>query len=246
MSTGIIDSSARICSANGALDPGELLRLMDEWSIARAVVAPSDEMVAVYNEEGNRRIAEIVRAHPNRLSGLAVANPWYGANAAQMLEAALGGGLVGLYLHPGLQGFHLTDDIVNPLIQTCIAYEKPIYSHTGTPVCAMPFQMAELARRHPDAVFIMGHAGWSDFCLYDVVPACRQAPNIVVETSCAFASAIGRFVQEIGVDRVIFGTGYPRSRHRFEVNKMRGLDLTEEVYRQVMGDNAARLWGIGG
>lgn len=66
-----------------------------------------------------------------------------------MLRSAFADGLCGLYVHPGLQGFHLTDGIIDPLVEVCVKHNLTIYNHTGTPVCAMPFQIAEIARRHP-------------------------------------------------------------------------------------------------
>ncbi len=241
----IIDSAVRLPSRNSKSQLDDLLKQMDEWSISHAIIGPSEELTAVYNEEGNRRLIELMQTYPDRFSGLAVANPWYGEKAARVLESAFEDGLVGLYLHPSLQGFHLTDEIVDPLVEVCVAHDKTIYSHTGTPICSMPFQLAELARRHPQARFVMGHVAWSDFCAYDVIPAALQARNIFVETSCAGPSFVGRLISEIGAERVVFGSAYPRSRYRFEVNKITDLNLRSEALRKVMCENARALWSIG-
>jgi len=239
-----IDSAVCLPCEDGVPQVNGLLQQMDEWSVSHAVVAPSDELVAVYNEAGNGRIVEVVRGHPDRLSGLAVANPWYGAKAVTILQSAFEQGLIGLYLHPGRQGFHLTDEIVDPLVEACIAHDKPIYSHTGTPICAMPFQLAELAARHPKATFVMGHSAWSDFCGYDVIPAAGQAGNILVETSCTTGNFLRRLISEIGAERVVFGSAYPRSRYRHEINKITRLGLSSEILEKVMCENAKRLWKI--
>jgi predicted TIM-barrel fold metal-dependent hydrolase len=53
--------------------------------------------------------------------------------AVDELKRAFDAGLVGLYLHPGRQGFHLTEAVVDPLIEVCGERGKPVYSHTGTP-----------------------------------------------------------------------------------------------------------------
>jgi len=218
---------------------------MDEWSVDRAVIAPSDEFVAIYNDEGNRRIGDLARLHPDRFSGLAVANPWYGNKALDCLRRAFEDGMVGLYMHPGRQGFHLTERVIDPLIELCIEYSRPIYSHTGAPVCSMPHQLAELAGRHPDAQFIMGHAAWSDFGGYDAIPAVNQASNITVEMSCTAPGFVGRFICEVGPGRALFGSAYPRSRYAFEIPKIKGLNLPRDVYEKLMSGNARRLWRIG-
>ena len=64
---------------------------------ATAVVAPTGGLVAVYNEEGNWQTNRAVERHPDRLLGLAVANPWYGAKAVDILRAAFDRHLAGLF-----------------------------------------------------------------------------------------------------------------------------------------------------
>lgn len=218
-------------------------KTLDEWGIDHAVIAPSDEFVAVYNEEGNDRIAALVKAVPDRFSGLAVANPWYGPRAENILKKAFDQGFCGLYLHPLRQGFRLTEAVVDPLIRICIERDRPIYSHTGTPVVAEPFQLAELARRFPAARFVLGHGAYTDFW-YDVVEAMRQAPNIFLESSCQAAPIIQEAVDAVGAERVLFGSGFPRSRPAVELRKIDLMTLTAEARTKILHGNAARLWRI--
>lgn len=217
---------------------------MNEAGIDHAVVAPSTEHVTVRNEEGNSLMAALIATYPKKLSGLAVANPWYGKKAVCLLKTYFEQGLVGLYLNPERQGFHITEALIDLLMEVCITYHKPVYCHTGTPVCAMPFQLAELARRFPSVSFVMGHAGWSDFSGYDVIPAAQQAPNILIETSCTTGSLVRDLIETLGPDRVLFGSGYPQSRPKLEIGKIKYLKLRPAILRKLMCDNARKLWGI--
>lgn len=124
-----------------------------------------------------------------------------------MLRQAFEQGLVGLYLHPARQGFQLVESIVDPLIDVCRIYGRPVYSQTGTPVCAMPFQLAEMARRFPSVTFVLGHAGYSDFSGYDVIPAAKHSSNILVETSCTGGGLVQTAIDELGPERVLFSSG---------------------------------------
>ncbi len=240
----IIDSAVRFRSGGGAFKVMEWLKEAKTWGIVHSVAAPPDEFVAVYNERGNELMAGVVKRYPRRFSGLAVANPWYGKKAVTLLRKAFDAGLSGLYLHPGRQGFHLTESIVNPLIQVCRDYAKPVYSYTGTPVCCMPFQLAELARRFPQVSFVLGHFAWSDFCGYDVIPACKQAPNIYIETSCATGGMVRAALDALGPERILFGSGYPRSLPEHEFEKIRPLKLPDDVLRRYFTENAKRLWQV--
>ena len=238
-----IDSAVQLLYKNGKPDIDAWTEQMERWKISHAVIVPAQEHVTVFNREGNEQIAKLVKTSPDRFSGLAVANPWYGKKALEILKQAFESGLRGLYLNPARQGFHLAEHIIDPLVKLCVKYGKPVYSHTGTPVFSMPFQLAELARRFPEARFVMGHAGWSDFW-YDVIPAARQAENILVETSCTTGGMVLNFIDSLGADRVIYGSGYPQSLPERELNKILQLELAKDVLKKIMYGNASSLWGI--
>lgn len=240
----IIDSAVCLDAADGSLLIDPWMLLASKWGIRHAIVAPMDAMVAVDNEAGNAATRELVRQRPAEFSALAVANPWYGGRALEMLNAAFDAGAVGLYLHPGRQGFRLSDAVVDPLIAVCADRDKPVYVYTGTPVCSEPFQLAELARRFPRVTFVMGHMAWSDFSGYDAVPAARQAPNIVIESSCTVASLVQAAIDELGAERVLFGSGYPRSRPGHEIAKLHELRLSPRQRALFLHDNARRIWRI--
>lgn len=240
----LIDSSVCLTSRQGALETKGYHAAAKACGITHAVVAPMDALVTLFNEEANRQTAALIRRHPRRYSGLAVVNPWQGGKGAALLETAFRQGLAGLYLHPARQGFRLTETIVHPLMDVCARFRKPVYCHTGTPVCSEPFQLAELARRFPGVPFVMGHAAWSDFSGYDVMPAMRQAPNILVETSCTTGALVAEMIRVLGPDRVLFGSGHPRSHPRVETDKLTRLNLATAIRARVMAANARQLWAI--
>jgi predicted TIM-barrel fold metal-dependent hydrolase len=240
----LIDSCARPRFVDGRLDTASLLEEMDRAGIQRAVIAAPDEFVCLRNDEGNQLILDAVHHHADRLSGMAAVNPWHGSQGAAALSGWLDKGLVGLYLNPVRQGFLLTESLLDPLLEVCAAHGTPVYSTIGTPVVAMPFQLAEVARRHPRVTFVLGNASWTDFCGYDVIPACRQAANILVDPSCAIGPSVAGFVEALGPARILFCTAYPRSRHEMEVAKIRGLGLDPAALQAVFHDNAAALWRL--
>ncbi len=239
----IIDSSLRFRAHEMEAEIPALLDTMEKTGISHAVISPSDEYVAVYNSEGNEIIERIVRRFPDSFTGLAVVNPWYGDKGCDILRSAFEENLSGLYLHPGRQGFKLTDSIVFPLIEICAIFQKPVYAYCGTPICAMPFQLAELARSFPQVGFVLGHSSWSDFW-YDVEPAAAQTDNITIETSCTTGGMVKLFVESLGDSRVIFGSGYPRSMQENEMKKIKRLNFSSDVYSKIMFENAQALWGI--
>ncbi len=213
---------------------------MDALGIARAWIAPPDECVAVYNRRGNEMIAQAVAAHPTRLVGYAVANPWYGAAAVEELERAFRSGLRALFLLPPVQGFQLSDPLVDPLIEVAIAHRAPVYAHTGTPICSEPFQLAALARRHPEARFIMGHMGYADFW-YDGPHAAAMADNIWLETSFMDGDVIAAAIRQLGAHRFLFGSTAPLSAVSPELEKIRSLPIPAVALAKILAGNAEAL-----
>ena len=239
----IIDSSVRFTTDDFEQDMQAWLSEMERWDIAFSVITPSDPYVVVFNHEGNDLMYAVAAKHQDKCSCMAVANPWYGEKALRFLEDAFEKGFCGLFLHPGRQGFTLSEKIVYPLVELCEHYNKPVYTSSSTPICAMPFQLAETARHFPGAVFILGYGGWSDFWT-DIIPAAQQSDNICVETSCTTGGMVYALIDALGAERVVFGSGYPRSMPEIELKKINRLNLSSDVYEKIMHDNAYRLWGI--
>jgi uncharacterized protein len=221
----------------------DLVQKMDQAGIDRAVIGPVNEHITVYNREGNQYIHEAVSRFSGRLIGFATANPWYGPPAVDELRRAFDDGLRGLTLNTALQGYFIHDELVHPLIHVAAEYQAPVYFHTATPIFALPFQLAELARCFPQVNFIMGHLGAADFWT-DVVPAASQSPNIYLETSLRSGIAtIRNAVKAVGAGRVLFGSSAPESEPEIELAKLRLVELPPDQERQVLGNNMLRLLG---
>lgn len=220
-----------------------LLNNMDENGISRAVVVPVEEYLSVYNEEGNAYILEQTRLHPDRLFGFAVANPWYGLKACDMLERYLEEGLVGIKFNSTVQGFKINEDIVFPLIEIAARRSVPVYFHTGTPITAMPFQLYDLARRYPEVNFIMGHCGWSDFW-QDMQYIASHSENIWFETSLSYTSRTESLLPETcGCQRIIFGSDSPHSNAGLEIKKVLMTQVNDNMHKKILSGNIRFLLG---
>jgi len=169
------------------------------------------------------------------------ANPWWGTEAEEEVRRALDAGAAGLKLHPALQGFHVTDPIVHPLVELAAGRRKPVYFHTGTPVCCEAYQLAELAMRYPAASFIMGHTAFSDFW-NDIVAVGRAAPNIWFETSLHWPSFVAGMVKDLGSARIVFGSDHPRCAMPVEIDKIRRYVPDRSDQENILWRNGRRLF----
>ena len=222
------------------IEPAKLIALMDRHGIQRAMLSPVDRWLAVDNREGNDTLLSWIRRWPDRFWGYATANPWYEARAIAELERALDEGLCAIKLHPARQGFMLLEPMVNPVIALAQRRRVPVYVVTGVPIASMPLQLAELARRFPEAVFIMGRSGRTDFAL-DLIPSVRQASTIYVETVYNLPDTLEAVVQAIGVERVVFASDAPFTNLELEVGKLDRMTVGPEARAAILGGNLARL-----
>jgi uncharacterized protein len=240
----IIDAHAHI--GNGRyknITPNELLHQMDDNGINHAVICPIEEQITAFNRDGNDYILKQVGLYPDRFTGFAVANPWFGDIALVELKRAIEGGLRGLKLHPTYQGFSMNDPIIYPFIELVDRYKLPVYAHTGTAHFGEPFKLVELARMFPEVVFIMGHSGSSDFWS-DLSRSHQFAPNILFETSRNGPSKYVNLLNNIGPDYIIFGSNIPETFYHLELTSIYEVIENQSDLEKILWKNMARVLGM--
>jgi hypothetical protein len=239
----IIDAHCHVgagvtCSQNA----DDLLREMDRHKVDSAVIVPMDKYIAVLNREGNERILSAAAKHPKRFIPFVTVNPWYGEQAVSELSRCFRLGAAGVKLHPSIQGFQITDAIVFPVVERAIEHGMPIYFHTGTAVCSSPFQLTELAMRYPEGTFIMGHAAYADYW-NDVASSVKAVPNIYIETSQHLPVFIRALVQEVGADRVIYGSDSPKADMAIEIEKITRYIESADDLERIFNKNMSKILG---
>lgn len=219
----------------------ELLKNMDLNEIEISWICPDRKYIAMYNEQGNEYISKAVQAYPDRFLGFAVASPWLESREIKnILTFAKNNGLSGLKINTKIQGVTLLDESILYMVSIVQEFDWPVYCHTGTPVTAMPLQLAELADKFPSVNFIMGHGGFSDFW-YDVPDVMSRCPNVYLETSFIPPSQIQNNININGGDRVVFGSDWPYSDINFELTKNKMLKIDQNTRLKILEKNSTRL-----
>jgi 5-carboxyvanillate decarboxylase len=129
------------------LDLGELrLRDMDQTGIARQLLLLTAPGVQVFEADtavglarsSNDELAEAIRQHPDRFSGLAAIAPQDPAAAAKELERGVKTlGLKGAVVNSHTRGEYLDDPKYWRIFEAAEALHVPIYIHPTTPPAAM-------------------------------------------------------------------------------------------------------------
>ncbi len=217
----------------------DLLQKMNRAGVDRAVIQPADRMLVVDNVEGNQMMLKMAKHHPDRLIASCTANPWFGQRAVDALLSAIEQGSRMIVFAPSLQGFILGDEILTPLLDAVAGKQIPIYVHTGPHLHSTPWQLANVAERHPNLPFLMGHSGATDF-LNDIPNAASSMANIYLESSFARPFTMKSHLEKCGIQKGIMGSGAPRNDLEFEWQQMR-MVFPQQEYSQFYGDTLWRL-----
>jgi predicted TIM-barrel fold metal-dependent hydrolase len=222
------------------LSATELLRRMDDAHIRRAVVAPEDREIAVYNTSGNSRIGHVCRQSQGRLIPACTVNPWLGECGCLELRRAVAEGARMLVLAPALQGFLFGDEVAGELLSVAAELKVPVYVHTGPHAYGAPSQIVVAAATHPRVRFILGHCGSTDYAC-DMPAVLRLTPqNVWFELSLVRPWAAAQYVKSGDRSRFVFGSSCPRNDPRYELRHLDAL-LPIEQYPDVYGGNLASL-----
>jgi 5-carboxyvanillate decarboxylase len=125
---------------------------MDSTGIARQILSLTNPGVQIFNStEGaalaisfNDQLAEAIRKHPNRFSGLAAIAPQNPAAAAKELERGVRKlGLKGAIINSNTHGEYLDDPKFWDIFAAAESLDVPIYLHPSTPSARMYAPFAE-------------------------------------------------------------------------------------------------------
>ncbi|HIE51849.1 MAG TPA: amidohydrolase [Armatimonadetes bacterium] len=227
-------------------DPKVLIQALDRFAIDWVVLLsdltggpyPAPEEVTAANE----RTLALMRRCPERIIGFAYLNPAYPKHAGEELRRCFEAGMMGVKLWVATK---CNDPQVFPVVEAAIELGMPLVVHTWNKITgnlpheSRPTDLADLARRYPEARFQMAHIGgdWEFGC-----KAIRDCPQVKVD----FAGTVNEWgayemaLRELGEDRIVFGTDMPADYHLNLGRVLQG-NYPEEVKQKILADNFEAL-----
>lgn len=234
--------------------PERVLHTMDSCNVRWLIT--SGHAALVDPERGNREIAQLVAAHPDRIRGYWVINPNYPGRMQSALEdfaaeqrtvgqSSTVPAFVGFKFHPGGAGVSLIDDRYRPALEYADAHGLPVLSHTwaGKGMCSYA-EVAQAAERHPNVRFLMGHAGYGDWI--DSAQVARDHQHVYLELTAAYSvrGALEIMIEHAGSEKILFGTDHPWFDPRYGIGCILSAYMTDEDRRNILYRNAQRLFGL--
>ena len=230
-----------------------LLLQMDRLGIDQACISPGRALRGDV-EAGNDDVLALVRSHPQRFIGFAVYNPHQPEQSAAELERCRQQpGMRGIKVHPAtyVHDYPLDGPKYEPVWAFVERTGWPVLTHAGPRSEAHrcgPELIERVAARHRQARLIIGHAGAYDS--WDALEAhldlVRRHDNLSLDISAMgrFYRAVDYMVQQVGSERVLFGSDAPGHSFTAEVGHVVYARLSDADKERVLGLNMARLLGL--
>ena len=247
----IWDLHCHIGSFNGRT-PGEkmaeMVRCADRMGIDRMCTYmgypieadPSPEILRKQNDQ----VLEALTHWHHRAFGFVYLNPNHVEFSLRELDRCVRDGpMVGVKLWVAKRA---SAPELDAIIERAAALRAVIFQHTwlkvggNQPGESTPFDVAELARRHPTVPLICGHSGGDWERGIRVVRSLKNV-SLDVAGSDPTSGFVEMAVREAGADRVIYGSDVGGRSFASQLAKVMGANISEEARQLVLGENLKRM-----
>jgi uncharacterized protein len=231
-----------------------MLTLMDRAGIDRAVVSSASSITYRNPQAGNEETAAEIKAHTDRFTGFAVLNPAYAGWRDDLNTCHQQFGMRGVRLYPRWHNYRLTDPACRELVQAAtdlgLVISIPLRVEDRRQTSWLvdvpdvdPEEIARLVQSFPNARFILVNGSGYDRSSLGRKDSGLPA-NFVIDIALLTAEVPNetvRLIENLGEDRVVFGTGIPFHYPGPSLTKMEILQIEDRVKDKIRWRTAASL-----
>ena len=195
--------------------------------------------------EENNRVMRALRRFPDRAYGSVYLSPAYPDFSLQEFDRCVRDGpMVAIGELEADKRCNIPE--MDPIVERAAAMKVPILQHTwlkigGTePGESTPYDLVELAQRHPQVQFICAHTGgdWERG-----IRIIRATKNVSAETAGfdPTSGVVEMAVRELGAERVIYGSDVGGRSFASQLAKVIGADIPDSAKELILGGNLRRM-----
>ena len=196
--------------------------------------------------EENDRVMRAVRRFPDRAFGSVYLSPSFPDFSVREFDRCVRDGpMVGVGELEADKRCNAPE--LDPIVERAVAMNVPILQHTwlkaegNDPGESTPYDLVELARRHPQAKFICAHTGgdWERG-----IRIIRETKNITAEVAGfdPTSGVVEMAVRELGAERVVYGSDVGGRSFASQLAKVSGAEISDAAKELVLGGNLRRLF----
>jgi predicted TIM-barrel fold metal-dependent hydrolase len=173
-------------------------------------------------------------------------------------------GAKGIKLHPMAQGFDVRDERMHELYRLCSEYEFAILIHCGRVSNARLNEYSDfesilpIIEKYPKMPIILAHMADGDAeCVLDIS---KKYKNVYFDTSIVITgypeiinvnepswlddNQVVNIINEIGADKVIFGSDFPWGSPIHDLKRIMNLKLTDEQKKLIFSENTKKIFKL--
>ena len=216
------------------------------------------ERILVEHRRTTEEVVEAARRHPGRLLPVASICPDKSMEWNLERLRRLQGEIAGVKIYPTLHFLSPADKRLSRIYDWAAEARALVIVHTGCDpgvwelprMCrlARPSLVAEAARRHRDTIFIVAHMGaysaLSPGIFFREALEAAALDNVYLDTAAVDPFFVERAVEEVGYEKILFGSDYPYLTGLGILDAIRALErlgLEERVLEAILYWNARRL-----
>ena len=225
----------------------DLIKLMDKWSIDKAVVSSTRSIFTPNVEDGNQEVYEAVKEFPDRLIGCAVVDLGNEESALKQIDRALESGMRGIRLYPLYHGYSLrkvSPRVFNKLIESSLPVIVPyrIIMNWGLPRL-QPEEIEFLLKSLSDIDVVICAGNYGE--LAPTLEFLKKNDNAYFETSCLQVwGGVEYLAKTVGADRTLLGIGVPLQYPACGITKVQHADISDKERELILSDNAKRIFKV--
>ncbi len=245
---------------NGTID--NVLRNMEMGGIDRTVMVNFAPPKIIHSN--NLWTLEAAKSSGGKLIPLVSFHPEMEGTLAEHLENYINMGAKGIKLHPMAQGFDVRDKRLDELYKSCSRKHFAILIHCGRVSNARLNEYSDfecilpIIDKYPELPIILAHMadGDAELCL----EVSRKYKNVFFDTSIVITGypeimdvnepswlddeEVAGIINQIGADKVIFGSDFPWGSPIHDLKRINKLRLTDDQKKLIFNGNAKRLFNL--
>ena len=248
-------------SSRSGMDSTTLEATLDIHSVDRVLLHAEYEF-GDHSDALNQGVAELVARSPERYLGvgtIALDPSLEVMRALKQVSFCADAGFVGICLQPAFFHIAINEPRLYPVYARAFELGLVVFIHTGINYGSThpfgndhPMYLDEVACAFPGLNLVACHSGWP--WVAEMVAVARKHPSVFLEfggLSPKYIEAPGsgwevmfRFMNSVLQDQILYGTDWPAFDIGRALEEWRLMGLKKRVREKLLGENAARLFGI--
>lgn len=222
-----------------------MIRIMDRCGIDKTILSTTMGISADI-VLGNNLMLKAINDNPSRFYGACLVNGNYPTLSLEELGRCFrqNKAVVLIKIHPILTKCKLEDKRMNPIYEFAQKNKIPILVHTWLDQDEYGNLdiFTRVAETYPEINWIMGHSG-GPYGSFRAVEIAKELKHVYLDITLSMCPArqIEYFVEEVGSDRILFGSDNPFIDPRPQIGRVALAEITQKDRENIFSANARRL-----